>query len=86
MGNRDVCFAVPQKTMFVTVAYDVTEQQWHGGFTVQETSAEGEITHLGAATVEFGPFDSYIEVGHWLASLTRPLRAMQVKKVPLLPD
>jgi len=63
--------------MYVTVAYSLKTQQWHGGYTAQWVDEDGEIERMGGATVEFGPFDSSIEVGYWLASLAKPLRHFQ---------
>lgn len=76
MCMNEPCEHYPASQMNVAVTFCHRDQRWHGTVAVMTTLADGEIVQQGAASREFGPFDSYIEVGHWMASHARGLRLM----------
>jgi hypothetical protein len=58
------------------VRYCATHEGWEAVAWSETLHGEGEITPHGNVSRVFGPFDSWIEVGHWLSSTVRILRAL----------
>jgi len=67
---------VPSVELFIKVSYCHDHRAWEAAVNVDGHTADGATINMSAGRHTFGPFDSSIEVGHWLAGQSRVLKAM----------
>jgi hypothetical protein len=76
MCTMEGCSGVPYSTAQFVVELCHAHGGWRGERWATTVSDDGEILQHAKASIEFGPFDSWTEVGHWLSSGQSVLRGL----------
>lgn len=76
MPKEESCPNAPYTEWQVKVSFEAYRQRWLAEQWATTVTAGGDVIHHGNGSKEFGPFDSFIDVQHWLASEARVLKAV----------
>lgn len=66
----------PSVDLTVRIRYCADHRSWEAFVAVEGHTVDGSTMRVSSGSHTFGPFDSYTDVGHWLAGQTRVLKVM----------
>lgn len=76
MPEEESCPIAPYTEWNVRITYECYRQRWLAQQWALTVTAGGDAIRHGNGSREFGPFDSFTDVQHWLASEARVLKAV----------